>query len=178
MTPSELMGARAAGFSALKLFPAQQAGGVGMLKALGGPFPDVVFCPTGGVSRETAPGFLALPNVACVGGSWVARGSASPPVTGMPSRDSPARPPLSARCAETQLVGCQTPSLSLADGALDRAPRVTALPRKLWELAARRQATHFTGVWRTATMICSRCCAGRFCPTCGPGGGTPGDGGL
>ena len=72
MTPSELMVARAAGFSALKLFPAQQAGGVGMLKALAGPFPDVVFCPTGGVSRETAASFLALPNVPCVGGSWVA----------------------------------------------------------------------------------------------------------
>jgi 2-dehydro-3-deoxyphosphogluconate aldolase/(4S)-4-hydroxy-2-oxoglutarate aldolase len=55
----------------LKLFPAQQAGGLGMLKALHGPFPDVMFCPTGGVSEETAPQFLALPNVACVGGSWL-----------------------------------------------------------------------------------------------------------
>jgi 2-dehydro-3-deoxyphosphogluconate aldolase/(4S)-4-hydroxy-2-oxoglutarate aldolase len=43
-----------------------------MLKAMGGPFPDVVFCPTGGITRMTAPDFLALPNVACVGGSWVA----------------------------------------------------------------------------------------------------------
>jgi len=43
-----------------------------MLKALGAPFPDVVFCPTGGITRQTASDFLALPNVACVGGSWVA----------------------------------------------------------------------------------------------------------
>jgi len=71
MTPSEVIAARAAGFYALKLFPAQQAGGVGMLKALYPPIPDVVFCPTGGISRETAPEFLALPNVRCVGGSWV-----------------------------------------------------------------------------------------------------------
>ncbi len=71
MTPSDVIAARAAGFRQLKLFPAQQAGGVGMLKALHGPFPDVMFCPTGGVSEETAPQFLALPNVACVGGSWL-----------------------------------------------------------------------------------------------------------
>jgi 2-dehydro-3-deoxyphosphogluconate aldolase/(4S)-4-hydroxy-2-oxoglutarate aldolase len=71
MTPSEVIAARSAGFGALKLFPAQQAGGTGMLKALAGPFPDVVFCPTGGITAETAPDFLALPNVACVGGSWL-----------------------------------------------------------------------------------------------------------
>jgi 2-dehydro-3-deoxyphosphogluconate aldolase / (4S)-4-hydroxy-2-oxoglutarate aldolase len=59
------------GFTTFKLFPAQQAGGIAMLKALGGPFPDVVFCPTGGITRSTAPDFLALPNVVCVGGSWV-----------------------------------------------------------------------------------------------------------
>jgi 2-dehydro-3-deoxyphosphogluconate aldolase/(4S)-4-hydroxy-2-oxoglutarate aldolase len=72
MTPSDVIAARLAGFNQLKLFPAQQAGGIGMLKALGGPFPDVMFCPTGGVSAENAPDFLALPNVACVGGSWLA----------------------------------------------------------------------------------------------------------
>jgi len=72
MTPSEVIAARAAGFTALKLFPAQQAGGIGMLKALASPFGDVTFCPTGGVTFENAPEFLALPNVACVGGSWVA----------------------------------------------------------------------------------------------------------
>jgi 2-dehydro-3-deoxyphosphogluconate aldolase/(4S)-4-hydroxy-2-oxoglutarate aldolase len=72
MTPSELLAARALGFSTCKLFPAQQAGGIGMLKALHAVFPEVLFCPTGGVSRENAADFLALPNVACVGGSWVA----------------------------------------------------------------------------------------------------------
>ena len=71
MTPSDVIAARAAGFTELKLFPAQQAGGIGMLKALAGPFPDVTFCPTGGISAATAPDFLALPNVACVGGSWL-----------------------------------------------------------------------------------------------------------
>lgn len=72
MTPSELIAGLGWGFDTFKLFPAQQAGGIGMLKALGAPFPDVLFCPTGGISRATAPEFLALPNVACVGGSWVA----------------------------------------------------------------------------------------------------------
>jgi 2-dehydro-3-deoxyphosphogluconate aldolase/(4S)-4-hydroxy-2-oxoglutarate aldolase len=72
MTPTEIIAARAAGYDALKLFPAQQAGGVGMLKALAGPFPDVAFCPTGGIGRHNAAEFLALPNVACVGGSWLA----------------------------------------------------------------------------------------------------------
>jgi len=71
MTPTELVAARAAGFDACKLFPAQQAGGVGMLRALAGPFPDHVFCPTGGVTRANAADYLALPNVLCVGGSWI-----------------------------------------------------------------------------------------------------------
>ena len=71
MTPSDVIAARLAGFRELKLFPAQQAGGLGMLKALAGPFPDVTFCPTGGITVETAPDYLALPNVACVGGSWL-----------------------------------------------------------------------------------------------------------
>jgi 2-dehydro-3-deoxyphosphogluconate aldolase/(4S)-4-hydroxy-2-oxoglutarate aldolase len=72
MTPSELIAGLSFGFTTFKLFPAQQAGGVNMLKAMHGPFPDIVFCPTGGITRATAPEFLALPNVACVGGSWVA----------------------------------------------------------------------------------------------------------
>lgn len=72
MTPAELISARAAGYSACKLFPAQQAGGVGMLKALAGPFPDSVFCPTGGITRQNAAEFLSLSNVLCVGGSWLA----------------------------------------------------------------------------------------------------------
>jgi 2-dehydro-3-deoxyphosphogluconate aldolase/(4S)-4-hydroxy-2-oxoglutarate aldolase len=72
MTPGELLAGLGWGFTTFKLFPAQQAGGIGMLKALGAPFPDVMFCPTGGITRATAPDFLALNNVACVGGSWVA----------------------------------------------------------------------------------------------------------
>lgn len=72
MTPTELIGARALGYDVLKLFPAQQAGGIAMLKALGAPFPDVLFCPTGGITRASAADFLALPNVVCVGGSWLA----------------------------------------------------------------------------------------------------------
>lgn len=72
MTPSDVMTARAAGLTACKLFPAAVAGGVGMLKALYGPFADMVFCPTGGIDAASAPQYLALPNVACVGGSWLA----------------------------------------------------------------------------------------------------------
>jgi len=71
MTPSDVIAAGAAGYTELKLFPAQQAGGIGMLKALGGPFPHIRFCPTGGITAATAPEFLALPNVVCVGGSWL-----------------------------------------------------------------------------------------------------------
>jgi 2-dehydro-3-deoxyphosphogluconate aldolase/(4S)-4-hydroxy-2-oxoglutarate aldolase len=71
MTPSEVMAAREAGFRQLKLFPAVPAGGIGMLNAIAGPLPDVVFCPTGGVSQEMAAQFLACKNVACVGGSWL-----------------------------------------------------------------------------------------------------------
>jgi 2-dehydro-3-deoxyphosphogluconate aldolase/(4S)-4-hydroxy-2-oxoglutarate aldolase len=72
MTPSDVMTVRAAGYTACKLFPAAQAGGVGMLKAMHGPFPDQLFCPTGGIDAASAPAFLSLPNVACVGGSWLA----------------------------------------------------------------------------------------------------------
>ncbi len=68
---SEVMAASADGLGFLKFFPAQQAGGLAMLKALGGPFPDIVFCPTGGISLETAPQFLALANVKVCGGSWL-----------------------------------------------------------------------------------------------------------
>lgn len=70
-TASEVMMANEAGFDFLKLFPATAVGGVGMLKALNGPFPDVAFCPTGGITIETAPNFLALPNVLVCGGSWL-----------------------------------------------------------------------------------------------------------
>lgn len=70
-TGSEVMAACEDGLSELKFFPALQAGGVAMLKAWGGPFGDVRFCPTGGVTVANAPEFLALPSVVCVGGSWL-----------------------------------------------------------------------------------------------------------
>jgi 2-dehydro-3-deoxyphosphogluconate aldolase/(4S)-4-hydroxy-2-oxoglutarate aldolase len=70
-TASEVMAAQADGLNFLKFFPATAAGGIPMLKALAGPFPDVLFCPTGGIAPETAPQFLALPNVKVCGGSWL-----------------------------------------------------------------------------------------------------------
>ena len=70
-TGSEVMAACEDGLTELKFFPAMQAGGVAMLKAWSGPFTDVRFCPTGGVTVANAPEFLALPNVVCVGGSWL-----------------------------------------------------------------------------------------------------------
>ena len=70
-TGSEIMTAQEEGFSALKFFPAVQAGGTAMLKAWQGPFGDVAFCPTGGIQPGNAAEFLALKNVACVGGSWL-----------------------------------------------------------------------------------------------------------
>lgn len=70
-TGSEIMAAQDDGYNELKFFPAMQAGGPAMLKAWGGPFIDVRFCPTGGVTQTNAAEFLALPNVACVGGSWL-----------------------------------------------------------------------------------------------------------
>ena len=70
-TGSEIMMAQEDGYTELKFFPAMQAGGPAMLKAWGGPFFDVKFCPTGGVTQQNAADFLSLPNVACVGGSWL-----------------------------------------------------------------------------------------------------------
>ena len=70
-TGSEIMMAQEDGYTELKFFPAMQAGGPAMLKAWGGPFFDVKFCPTGGVTPGNAAEFLSLPNVACVGGSWL-----------------------------------------------------------------------------------------------------------
>jgi 2-dehydro-3-deoxyphosphogluconate aldolase / (4S)-4-hydroxy-2-oxoglutarate aldolase len=70
-TGSEIMQAVEAGYTQLKFFPAMQAGGPAMLKAWSGPFFDVQFCPTGGVNAQNAQEFLALPNVVCVGGSWL-----------------------------------------------------------------------------------------------------------
>ena len=70
-TASDIMAAQEQGLTELKFFPALQAGGAAMLKAWGGPFGDVRFCPTGGVSLANAADFLALENVICVGGSWL-----------------------------------------------------------------------------------------------------------
>jgi 2-dehydro-3-deoxyphosphogluconate aldolase/(4S)-4-hydroxy-2-oxoglutarate aldolase len=70
-TGSEIMMAQEDGLTELKFFPAVQAGGLAMLKAWQGPFGDVKFCPTGGVHAGNAHEFLALANVACVGGSWI-----------------------------------------------------------------------------------------------------------
>jgi len=71
-TATELMAGLAAGFTRFKLFPAHVAGGVEALKAFSSPFAQASFCPTGGVTARNAPDYLALPNVVCVGGSWVA----------------------------------------------------------------------------------------------------------
>ncbi len=71
-TASEVMALLGRGFDMLKFFPAEAAGGKAMLSALAGPLPAVSFCPTGGVSAANAAEYLALPNVVCVGGSWVA----------------------------------------------------------------------------------------------------------
>ena len=70
-TGSEIMMAQEDGLTELKFFPAMQAGGTAMLKAWSGPFGEVSFCPTGGVTLQNAPELLALPNVLCVGGSWL-----------------------------------------------------------------------------------------------------------
>ena len=70
-TGSEIMMCQEDGLTELKFFPAMQAGGLAMLKAWSGPFGEVRFCPTGGVTLANAPEFLALPNVICVGGSWL-----------------------------------------------------------------------------------------------------------
>jgi len=72
ITPSEVMRLLENGVTAMKFFPAEAAGGIPMLKSIGGPLPQVTFCPTGGVNPNNAPDYLALSNVACVGGSWMA----------------------------------------------------------------------------------------------------------
>lgn len=70
-TVSEVMKLVERGYDTLKFFPAEAAGGVKMLKSIHGPLPDVRFCPTGGISAQTFRDYLALPNVLCVGGSWL-----------------------------------------------------------------------------------------------------------
>lgn len=71
-TASELIEALARGFDVVKLFPAEQVGGIGMLRALSGPFPSALFNPTGGVNEDNVDAYLAQPNVVAVGGSWLA----------------------------------------------------------------------------------------------------------
>jgi 2-dehydro-3-deoxyphosphogluconate aldolase / (4S)-4-hydroxy-2-oxoglutarate aldolase len=70
-TVSEMLTLLEHGFTELKFFPATAAGGLAYLKSVAGPLPGLRFCPTGGITPQTAPDFLALPNVACVGGSWL-----------------------------------------------------------------------------------------------------------
>ena len=71
-TCSEVMTLLEQGYTVQKFFPAESIGGASALKSIGGPLPQVIFCPTGGISAALAPDYLRLPNVACVGGSWVA----------------------------------------------------------------------------------------------------------
>ncbi len=72
VTPSEVLSLLEKGITEMKFYPAEAAGGVAMVKSIGGPLPQVTFCPTGGVSPNNAVEYLALNNVACVGGSWMA----------------------------------------------------------------------------------------------------------
>ncbi|WAK01317.1 bifunctional 4-hydroxy-2-oxoglutarate aldolase/2-dehydro-3-deoxy-phosphogluconate aldolase [Methylobacter sp. YRD-M1] len=72
ISPSEVMRLMEKGITEMKFFPAEAAGGIPMLKSIGGPLPQVTFCPTGGISLKNATDYLALSNVACVGGSWMA----------------------------------------------------------------------------------------------------------
>lgn len=74
-TASEAMAMLERGYEFLKFFPAETSGGAPALKALGGPLPQISFCPTGGVSPQNAGDYLSLPNVVCAGGSWVAPAS-------------------------------------------------------------------------------------------------------
>lgn len=95
-TASEVMALAERGVTEMKFFPAEAAGGLPYLKALGGPLPQIRFCPTGGIRPATAPEYLALPNVGCVGGTWLTPPTRSPPVTTRGSRNWPPRRPPSA----------------------------------------------------------------------------------
>lgn len=70
-TPTELMQLLERGYMVAKFFPAEAAGGVAMLKSLAAPIPQIRFCPTGGITPDNAAAYLSLPNVACIGGSWM-----------------------------------------------------------------------------------------------------------
>lgn len=73
-TPSDVMALFERGITCAKLFPAEVVGGIAMARALAGPFPDMRLCATGGIDAANAADYLRMPNVACVGGSWIARG--------------------------------------------------------------------------------------------------------
>lgn len=72
ITPSELMAALEEDYQCLKFFPAMAAGGIEFVKSLASPFPSIKFCPTGGITQQNAAEWLQLPNVVCIGGSWIA----------------------------------------------------------------------------------------------------------
>lgn len=92
-TASEAIALLEHGITAMKFFPAEAAGGASYLKSLNGPLPQIRFCPTGGITPQTAPTYLALPNVPCVGGSWLT------PATLIQTRDWPAIETLSHKAA-------------------------------------------------------------------------------
>jgi 2-dehydro-3-deoxyphosphogluconate aldolase/(4S)-4-hydroxy-2-oxoglutarate aldolase len=75
-TVSEALAVLEAGFTEMKFFPAEASGGVAYLKSIASPLPAARFCPTGGITAASAPAYLALPNVGCVGGSWLTPGDA------------------------------------------------------------------------------------------------------
>ena len=95
-TASELMAGLAAGYQCFKFFPAGAAGGIPLLNALGGPFPDARFCPTGGISQSTVKSYLDLPNVLCAGGSWLT------PAEAMKNKDWAAIELLAAKAAASR----------------------------------------------------------------------------
>jgi 2-dehydro-3-deoxyphosphogluconate aldolase/(4S)-4-hydroxy-2-oxoglutarate aldolase len=94
-TPSEAMRLADQGFSLQKLFPAEASGGVATLSALAAPLPDIAFCATGGITLASAPSYLVLPNVRCVGGSWMA------PAALVEARDWPAITALAEQTVES-----------------------------------------------------------------------------
>jgi 2-dehydro-3-deoxyphosphogluconate aldolase/(4S)-4-hydroxy-2-oxoglutarate aldolase len=99
-TASELMAGLAAGYQCFKFFPAGAAGGIPLLNALGGPFPDARFCPTGGISQSTVKSYLDLPNVLCAGGSWLT------PAEAMKNKDWTLIESLAAKAAASRTASC------------------------------------------------------------------------
>lgn len=95
-TASELMSGLAAGYRCFKFFPAGAAGGIALLNALGGPFPEARFCPTGGITQATVKSYLDLPNVLCAGGSWLT------PAEAVSKKDWPAIEALAAKAAASR----------------------------------------------------------------------------